>query len=291
MTLPPLSPDGTLVLPIRHAGQFPLVAGPAISVARALGLAVEILSVIEPDDDADAHLDRLVGIGLEASEATGQPCTVRLLVTEDVLSTVTGECSGRLVCMATSASPHTDLHYVGSHAASILAESSSPVLLVGPQVDSTARATEVVAAVSGQIESTSVIPYAAQLSRSLDLPLATIHVHGPDGVSSGDDHMRLWFPGELHTSLDVEPIAGTDVAAALTDRAASAIVAVMTHARLGLAWIAEGSVAFDVVSSSPHPVLAVGPRIGSVLDEPAESTTIREVVEIVRPKSSATADS
>ena len=65
----------------------------------------------------------------------------------------------------------------------------------------------------------------------------------------------------------------------------------MTHARLGLAWIAEGSVAFDVVSSSPHPVLAVGPRIGSVLDEPAESTTIREVVEIVRPKSSAAADS
>lgn len=285
MTLPSLSPDGTLVIPLRHAGQVGQVAGPAVAVADALGLSIEVLSVIGPDDDSTSHLHRLVDAALELSEASALACAVRVVVSDDVAETVIAECAGRLVCMATSASPHRDRHYVGSHAAALLAESTAPVLLIGPSVDTDAEATEVVAAVSGQIESTSVIPYAARLSRTLDLPLATIHVHGPDTAARADagDHLRIWFPGELHTTLEVESVAGADVAMALSARADTAIVSVMTHARRGLAWIAEGSISFDVVASARLPVLAVGPRIGSVVDKTTHSPTLREIVEIVRP--------
>ena len=65
-------------------------------------------------------------------------------------------------------------------------------------------------------------------------------------------------PGAIDTDLVDETIL---------ERNEGTLLAVATHARQGLAWIAEGSVAFSLVSESKAPVLVIGPHYRARADE------------------------
>lgn len=68
-------------------------------------------------------------------------------------------------------------------------------------------------------------------------------------------------PDAIRATLRPTPLERDDLSTALVERSHTAILAVATHARRGLVWIAEGSVAFDAIAKATTPVLAVGPRI------------------------------
>lgn len=235
--------------------------------SRSLERGVEFVTVIDEAEDRGETFTELAAVADRLGKLTRQPVTCRVIVDADPAAVVLAVATDRLVCMPTSATPFKRGHFVESYAAALLNQTTQPVILVGPQaaVGPHVRFEDIVIAVAGDEECLDVLPVGRRFADQTGLDVRLVHVleeNDEHVVVDPDGRARLWFPGSLHTSLNVELLAGTEsTAQVLAPASEHSILMMATHARCGLERIAQGSIAFDTIAHARAPVVVVGPKV------------------------------
>ncbi len=258
----PLESHDSITIPLARADDLARVGGVAVLFADNLGCSIEVVSIIHPEDDVVVEFRRLGGAVERLAASIGKPVVLQLIAHENPLEAVLDACKHRLVCMATAATPFHNQHYVGSFAAALLSESSAPVILVGPMVTTEPTVVDnVVVAVSNEVDERAALLAGHELATAIEVPLAKVLID-PKGVIYHSDYHDLtdWLPDEIHASMATGPLGHDQICAELVDRSKSGILVLATRAHQGLAWICEGSVAFDTIARTSSPVVAFGPR-------------------------------
>ncbi|MDW3178320.1 MAG: hypothetical protein R8J94_13090 [Acidimicrobiia bacterium] len=258
----PLDNSDAITIPLARVNDLPRVGAVAAKFASLLGRSIEVVSIIDPEDDFAPEFRRYSEGVERLARAIAMPVQLRLVAHQSPLQGVLEACVGRLVCMATAASPFDNRHYVGSFAAALLSESTAPVILVGPAVtDEPVAVDKIVVAVSNEVDGHASLRTANTLARTLDVPLAKI-VIDPKGVVYETDYSEpdVGLPDEVHAAMTRGPLSHEQICDELVERSESAILVLATRAHRGLSWICEGSVAFDTIGRTTGPVVAVGPR-------------------------------
>jgi len=250
-----------IVVPVRHVDDVERVGPIAVLFARALERRILFVHVAHPDDDvAERHRRFGEAVGrLAMHEST--PMSLQVVESLDEHEAVTDACVDHLIVMATAASPFRDHHYVGSCAASILARSTRPVVLVGPAMTRGTSPERVYLAATDHGTHLAARRQAEHLARVFgELPVATLTID-PDGVVYEHDYDDAHFdrPDEIHARLQPTAVKVRELGPTLARYAADGVLVIPTQARTGLAWICEGSVAFDAIAASTGPVVALGP--------------------------------
>ena len=258
-----LGPDHALLVPVRSTTDLDRVGPVAVWFAALYDAPIEILT-IRCADDVDARdrseFDRRVEA--LAGESTAN---VRLhyVVDDEVAERFLDECAGRAVCMATSANPFRERHFVGSFAAALARRSDHLLLLVGPHAGQPARPyVDVTVAVEPDSQC-AVHEAATDLAHRMEVPLRHVAIDVETGSISTvsfpteNDGLSESFEIEMHT----EPVATDGLAEAIINALGHSLLAVATSAPLALSWIADGSVSFDLVAAMETPVLLAGPRM------------------------------
>ena len=114
---------------------------------------------------------------------------------------------------------------------------------------------------------------------ALDRPIAKVRVDTQKGIIYETDcHDPLeWFPEHVHASMRSDAIAEDEISDVLLERSEGGLLVLATRAHRGLAWICDGSVAFDAIAHTSLPIVVVGPKAGEVdADRPADER-IREI--------------
>ena len=258
---------------------------------RAIGLALEIadrtgsrvtlmsstvadaearatyLSGLVPDDGRRAHVSTVVCDDESAARA------IILLSRPETL-----------VCMSSHGRGRSEA-LLGSVAESVLRELQTPIMVVGPHVPAHAwlGAGRIVACIDGRPETAVLLEPAADLARSLGMPLWLTEVVSPDidlDEAGSDVIESSSLMAAAHQLGDV--VEGWDVlhdsnpAHALVDHAASGPVSMLvlaTHGAKRWRRLAEGSTTAAVVHGAEVPVFIVP----VVLDPTAGSAPSREV--------------
>ncbi|MGI9608315.1 MAG: hypothetical protein ACR2P0_19450 [Acidimicrobiales bacterium] len=254
-----------VVVPVRRPSHIVHTLPTAIWLARTLGTTIDVLTVLDPDDDRSFEERELTAALADATRGADVGVDFRVIVAESVADGFVAHCSGRLVCMTTSADPFDHGHYVGSHAAALLEVSDAPVVLVGPSADADCieHVTDIVVAISSDSDSKSILPHARWMAGACGVPMSTVRIDVEAGTvyESHYEAAGLGPPDSIRATLRSTPVEAGDISSSLVDRSNTAILAVATHARRGLVWLAEGSVAFDSIAKATTPVLAVGPNV------------------------------
>lgn len=270
----PLGPEQPLIVPVKRLADLERVGAVAARIADAFDASIDIVSIVCEGDDVVDEFDRFAHAVESFGQRSSRRARLRLFVSETVPETFVAACASSVTCMATGASPFKQGHYVGSFAASLLASCTAPVVLVGPAVAAAPQEyTSVIATISDDPASSHVLPAAREFATMLGLPMARVRVDTEgstvytDRYEDPDDRLA----SSLHAALGVDPVPEEQIDETILGRSSGAILAVATRARQGLAWIAEGSVAFDLVNESDSPVLAVGPKLGGRTESPHTS--------------------
>jgi nucleotide-binding universal stress UspA family protein len=193
-----------------------------------------------------------------------------------------------LVCMSTHGRSGVVQVLLGSHAEEAIRELRVPMLLVGPHVkpDLATRFDSVVVCTDGTATSRAIVPEVSSWIRSLRLRAWVVQVLDPESrlalEESGEEPaIEVGVVHSLAASLLSRDGAGINWDVLHSDHTADAIVdyarrlpasliAMATHGRTGLARLALGSVAANVVHDAACPALVVRPDGLSDQDEPEE---------------------
>ncbi len=250
-----------IVVPVRHLDDVHFVGRIAAAFATAFERRLLFVHVAHPDDDvAGRHQDFSRRIAALARQEP-VPMSLHVIESTDEHEAVTRACADRFTVMATAASPFRDHHYVGSCAASILAISTEPVVLVGPSMTGATRPERVYLASADRTGNRAARRQAETLAHVFgELPVATLTID-PDGVVYEHDYDDDLFdrPDEIHARMLDSAVETRSLGPLLAERSADGLLVIPTHARTGLPWICEGSVAFDAIDASTVPVVALGP--------------------------------
>lgn len=254
-----------IVVPVRRPGDLERVGGAAALFASALDCSIEVVTVLHPSDDVAHDTTRFQRWVDDFAQTNGVRAFLDVVVDESEVAGVIERCSGKLVCMATSASPFDDDHYVGSIASELVARSTAPVILLGPEftyVDALTVGRVVLAHGSG-VDASASSAIARELARVFAVPIARLTIDAEKAVIHESDSTdpERWFPDQVHASLRSSPLDHDALVDVLLDRTHDGLLVVATRAKRGLAWICEGSVSFDVIARSTMPVVTVGPNV------------------------------
>lgn len=280
-----------VTIPLARAGDLERVGAVAASFAALLERSLEVLVVVDPEDDFLADFKRFGAAVEEFAESTGQPVDLHMIASDVPLQAVLDACRGRLVCMATAATPFQADHYVGSYAAALLAETTAPVILVGPAVERAQGPVErVVVAVSAAVDGHPAMVTGGHLARAAGAPLAKVVIDPKGVVYETDFHdMEDGLADEVHATMTQGPLDPQQIAHELVERSSGGVLVLATRANRGLSWICEGSVAFDAIGETPGPVVAVGPQAFAEDHTVVRSAPSREV-ELASPGAAAAAE-
>ena len=183
--------------------------------------------------------------------------------------------SGGAVVMATHGRSGIGKALLGSVAEDVIKATDRPVVLVGPSGGS-ARPLQggtMVVSTDGSATAGTVIDLAAEWATTLGMVVHVVAVCSPDGTAAGRTDLtdaevaaavtaaaeRLRAKGLAATE---ETLIGKDPARAIVElagRLPAAMIAMSTHARVGLARTALGSTAIKVVHDASCPVLVTKP--------------------------------
>ena len=249
-------------------------AARALSVARALvadhDAEIVVASILAPDaDGSTAEVIR----GQLASSGLGD-VDLDLIVSRrpaaSLVQYLAGEPFG-LLCMATSARSRLG-QMMGSVAEEVLRARSGPTVLVGPrcQPDSFRAGGRMQLPVDGSRVAAEILPLAAAWAVAYGLVPELVTVVDPTLEGRGrmlaagrrcSRQAARWLslcPTRLMPRSDRRRLVGADVPAALVrhaQRVGASIIAVTTHGRTAVGRVLLGSVAMDVIHTSPCPVL------------------------------------
>lgn len=256
-------PD-VIVVPVKRPVDMLRVGRVASVFATALSLPLQFLNVVLPDDDLTDERSRFASALTVLQSTSTVDMSIDVVVGDRPADVVVERCSDAFTCMATSASPFRDHHYVGSCAAALLAVSRRPVVLVGPAVEADALIDGVrcVAAAAQSRPSEVVLSVASDLAEALDDSRVARLSIDPTGVVYEHDYEDQKFdrPQEIHARIRADSVGKDSLGEVLAEASNGALLVVATRARAGLAWICEGSVAFDAVRHASMPVVALGPH-------------------------------
>ncbi len=192
----------------------------------------------------------------------------------DAILLAAREHPGSTVCMATHGRSGLGEVVLGSVAEAVLREATGPVLLVGPHIESDPSSTSpIVVAVDTPGTAGALVPAAAELASTRSLGVRVLEVVAPAPVPFSPEVDTMGWPEDgsaaeaaraslLSLGIDVQSEIRRDVepARAIVEFARelpASVVLVGTHARKGLARVALGSVAMQVVHRSRCPVLVI----------------------------------
>lgn len=252
----------TIVIPLRHTSDLERVATIALRFAEILDRRLEVVSIVHPADHYETERDRIESEVIGFARKHGTNIETHVVAHVSPRDALLEFCADRLVCMATSGSPFERDHYVGSHAATLLAHSRAPVILVGPAVAiGTPAAQRVVVAATPEVDCHEALVTGRVLAKALDGPIAKISIDERGIVYEADyEQSTTGVPKELHASMVRGVIDDQRLCQILVERSRDSVLVLATRANRGLAWICEGSVAFDAVRHAEGPVVALGPN-------------------------------
>lgn len=248
--------------------------GPALALARATGSEIRLIRVVDHRGatKARADLDSL-------SRTLDHPRpTVEVIESDWPAEAIVGSGAGpdSLLCMSTHGSSGIRRILLGSVAEDILRMSSTPVVLIGPNIDDDAAAFDptggtMIICSDGSTAAAAIVPTAREWCEALQLePWLTAVIDSRAGSGEADvtaaetNHVRTLareFRGPGRDA-EWEVLHGSVPARAIVDFAGglpASFIAMATHGRTGLARVTLGSVATEVVRESRCPVLVLRP--------------------------------
>lgn len=257
-----LDTSNSIVVPLRKTSDLSRVGAVAHRFSQLLDRSIEVISIVHPGDDYAHETQRFTAAIERFSNEIEQFVALQVVVHANPRAALLELCADRLVCMATSGSPFERDHYVGSHAATLLAASRAPVILVGPATtDAPERYDDVVVATTPSVGSEQARIAGRILADALGSSIAKIHVDERGVIYESDyDESSSGLPREVHASMVRGEIDDQQLCEILVERSEHAILVLTTRANRGLAWICDGSVAFDAVRRARGPVVALGPN-------------------------------
>jgi nucleotide-binding universal stress UspA family protein len=245
-------------------------ANRAVPVATGLASRFGADTVLMTAPTAIDHDDvDLPPVWLDAvADSAGVPVeTVVAAVNDPVgaLLELLGSYPDPVVAMATHGRGVLGTAALGGVAQEIVRCAGVPLLLIGKHCDPHPRWTgPVLMCHDGSSAADAALVPAVTWASALGLPLAIIHVFHPLDVATAEaptaaiEHALdvLGPAADVHVVRDYRPAAAIhDVARRLE----ASLVVTSTHGRTGVARVALGSVAMDVVRNSPYPVLVSRP--------------------------------
>jgi len=251
-----------VVVPIGRDQEGERAIPSAAALADRAQVPVELVTVVEPIEKgrAEATLRELVdgrrGFAGQVIE-TGGPAEAAFLA-----ELHGGEPS--LWCVGSHARTALGEIIFGSLSEEFVRQAHSPVMLVGPRVDTAPKGDVLVLALDGNVRSESLVPDASNLASRLRMTVRLLHV-APE--RSGVFHSDISETGYLarvarrmkRGDLDFEVIHAGDVAHGLTDYAAReptvGMLALSSRGLKGVARLLHGGTAFDVARTAAVPVL------------------------------------
>ena len=125
----------------------------------------------------------------------------------------------------------------------------------------TPAAQRVVVAATPEVDSHEALVTGRVLAKALDGLIAKISIDQRGIVYEADyEQSTTGVPKELHASMVRGAIDDQRLCQILVERSKDSVLVLATRANRGLAWICEGSVAFDAVRHAEGPVVALGPH-------------------------------
>jgi nucleotide-binding universal stress UspA family protein len=257
-----------IVVPI-DGGPFSMRAiGPAARVAEASDADLLLVSYAH----TEVHSADLRATLNEVAASVRSDVKVRTKVeqVEDVAAAIVAEVDAdptSLVCMASVGRSRT-APILGSVAEAVLREVSTPVLLIGPEVDVDNFDLDgnIEVTVDGSATSEGILPIAASWSIVYHLGLRVVTVletadHGDSWMESGYvRNIAEKLERDVTRHVDHDVLHGDVVHRVLEDAAQHAsVLAMATHGRTGLPRLASGSVTMAAVHGSTRPVLVYRP--------------------------------
>lgn len=269
----------TIVVPLDGSTFAERALRPACSIAARLDDARVLLLTCSPDDldDAQRRLDDRAALYSEVVDVEtrvvggGHPA-------DTILATVATE-PDAVLCMATHGRGGIASTVMGSVARKIICRSTEPLILVGPNCRTALLPAErgrLLACSDGSALSDRIVAVAAGWCERLDLDPWVTEVVPPEEQTDSTGHpvrnreveaatKRLdELAVRLRTStaeVGTRVLHGTPSRSIVwfAEQLPAAMIAMVTHGRGGLARIAMGSVAGEVVRHAPCPVLIARP--------------------------------
>ncbi|MEJ5254974.1 MAG: universal stress protein [Acidimicrobiales bacterium] len=266
----------TVVVPLDGSELAERALGPATAVARAAGAAVQLLRVASSREAKEAH-DYLEGWAARLDVPCRPPYVIEADWAAECIANAAEE-PGSLVCMTSHGKGGIRRLLLGSVAEDVLRLSRRAVLVVGPELASdrvTLEGGKLLVCTDGSELSESILPVAEQWVTSFGMepwvttvvdPDAPTRAAGPEPVSDTVDSMHVeriarelgaGATGGWEVLYDGAP---ADTIVEFAARLPATIVAMATHGTTGLARVAIGSVAADVLRHAPCPVLLLRPQ-------------------------------
>lgn len=263
----------TVVVPLDGSTFAERALRPAAEVARRAGAHVVVMTaryggvVVEPRRYLE-EAARTAGI----DDAESVVVEGRLAAT--AIAGVACEHPEAAVVMTTHARERLGRALFGSVAEEILREAKDAALLIGPSVpDEPMHPDELIVCLDGSAVANAILPFAAAWARDLHLDVVLLRVSesdpepGRDSLLKGQltrSKRRLVRRGlePKHGSVRCEVLHHRDAAEAILEFSRnhpSALLALTTHGRTGLARLTAGSVAIAVVRDARTPVLLTRP--------------------------------
>jgi len=255
----------TLIVPVDGSEASELAVPVAQTIAEHLGncdIVVLAASLADDENSLRRYLDALVervDTGVIRTELVQEP------VPADAIVRALENASDAVICMATHGRGRLAAPVLGSVATEVLRRVATPLVLVGPRCEPVwwHDPPRVVACWGGAPSNPVLLP-ARDLAEALRSELWIESVFHPLDTHMAENPHGEFEPALEHIGPDVEvhllPLTGEYPAGVIVRSARelpATLLAMTTHARIGIARAALGSVTMDVVHRSPCPVLVV----------------------------------
>ncbi|NNE73203.1 MAG: universal stress protein [Acidimicrobiales bacterium] len=244
----------------------------AVAIAKFFECGIEILQCVQDPYEVPLQQRDLEPVKRRIRRALpGVDLRVSVIVEPHAPAGIAAAAQHQLPVLATGATVFELDRYVGSVAESVVRLSGQPAVIVGPAADTEHAFTvdRVAVPLDGSTLAESAIPLAVEWANELDVPLHLLSVvpqtpTDADGPAPVDvDYLR-----ETAASVEgaIQPVtwhmmSSDNTAAALAEAAEDALLVLHTHGRTGLARIAVGSVATDVIRVARRAVVLARPEL------------------------------
>lgn len=279
-TTGPVRPDlpapRQVLVPLDESTVARRPAGVAEELAGRFSAELAYLTVVADEPQVAEALEGLQA-RVEGSELPDGATSVT--VGDDPAATIV-ERAGQdeaLVVLSTHGRGRVAGSLLGSVAEQVVREAGAPVVVVGPRTEGRSRwrTDRLVVCLDGSAAAEAILPLAASWARTLQVPIELVHVVHPEAFEQfavNEQHAdvlesndlarvarRLRAPG---VSVEWDVLHDAHAAAAIVrhlEARPHSLVLLTTHSRRGLARLTLGSVAAELVRSSPTPLVLLHP--------------------------------
>jgi nucleotide-binding universal stress UspA family protein len=260
-----------LIVPVDGSVLAQRALGPALVLANRLNADVTVVTVVEDSDSADAVVESAVA----TARGYGQVPDSVVLTGTDAALAIVEYLDGRprsAVCLSSHGRRWPASTFVGSTAASLVAGSDLPVVVIGPGFyEKWELGDRVVACVDGQPGSAATLSAALRWAALLDVDLHVVMVAEPAPPAFLPGHGRIDPDSYLDTVVSAsadgpvvltaeviwDPVGVDSGVRSWLDDRPTGLLAIASHSRPHRAEEPIGHTGLQIIHDSPIPVLVV----------------------------------